>query len=198
MEELLKSLIDIQQRLEAPKNQFNSFGKYNYRSLEDIQAALKPLLKEHSCGIRFQDEIVEFCGRTFLKTTLFFFNSKGESISTTALAEHASEKSGMDKAQISGSSSSYARKYALNAMFAIDDTKDPDTDSYHNQSTQQSKVPFPKKDRYEGIKKSLSEVFDIDSLMNLYNSHKAEVQSNEQIKELFSQRKKQLLQTNFC
>ena len=102
MQELLKSLIDIQQRLNVPKNQYNQFGKFKYRSLEDIQAALKPLLAEHNCGIRFDDTIVEHCGRTFLKTTLTFFNDKGETLSTTSEAEHAIEKSGMDSAQISG------------------------------------------------------------------------------------------------
>ena len=76
MEELLKSLIYIQQNLNAPKDQFNSFGKYKYRSLEGIQAAIKPLLAEQSCGIRFEDQVVEHCGRTFLRTTLYFFNDK--------------------------------------------------------------------------------------------------------------------------
>ena len=88
MEELLKSLIHIQQNLNAPKDQYNQFGKFKYRKLEDIQAAIKPLLAEQSCGIRFADEIVEHCGRTFLKTTLTFFNDKGETLSTTAEAEH--------------------------------------------------------------------------------------------------------------
>ena len=135
MEDLLKSLIDIQQRLDAPKGQYNSYGKYNYRSLEDIEAAIKPLLREHSCGIRFSDQVVEHCGRTFLQTTLYFFNTKGESISITAEAEHSATKAGMDAAQITGAASSYARKYAMNALFAIDDTKDADTNQYHDQTT---------------------------------------------------------------
>ena len=123
MEDLLKSLIDIQQRLDAPKGQYNNYGKYNYRSLEDIEAAIKPLLKEHSCGIRFSDQVVEHCGRTFLQTTLYFFNTKGENISITAEAEHSATKTGMDAAQITGAASSYARKYAMNALFAIAATK---------------------------------------------------------------------------
>ena len=122
MEELLKALIDIQQNLNAPKGQYNNFGKFNYRSLEDIEAAIKPFLAKHSCGIRFSDEIEDHCNRTFVKTTLTFFNCKGDSISTTAVAENVSEKSGMDGAQITGAASSYARKYSMNAMFAIDDT----------------------------------------------------------------------------
>jgi hypothetical protein len=127
MEDLLKSLIDIQQRLDAPKGQYNSFGKYNYRSLEDIEAAIKPLLREHQCGIRFSDQVVEHCGRTFLQTTVYFFNTKGENISVTAEAEHSATKTGMDAAQITGSCSTYARKHALCGLLAVDDgSKDPD------------------------------------------------------------------------
>ena len=139
----MKALIDIQQNLNAPKGQYNNFGKFNYRSLEDIEAAIKPFLAKHSCGIRFSDEIEDHCNRTFVKTTLTFFNCKGDSISTTAVAENVSEKSGMDGAQITGAASSYARKYAMNAMFAIDDTKDADTNQYHNQTNQATAKPAP-------------------------------------------------------
>ena len=101
-----------------PKDQFNSFGKYNYRSLESILAAIKPLLRSQNCGIRFEDEVIELGGRTFLKTTLYFFNDKGETITTSAIAEHTATKTGMDAAQITGAASSYARKYAMNAMLS--------------------------------------------------------------------------------
>ena len=147
MEDLLKSLIDIQQRLDAPKGQYNQFGKFKYRSLEDIEAAIKPLLREHSCGIRFSDQVVEHCGRTFLQTTLFFFNTKGENISVTAEAEHSATKTGMDAAQITGAASSYARKYAMNALFAIDDTKDADTNQYHDQTTQPAPKPTTRRSK---------------------------------------------------
>ena len=221
MEDLLKSLIAIQGKLCVPKSQFNNFGKYAYRSLEDIEAVLKPLLQSHNCGIRFCDEIVEHSsGRTFLKTTLFFFNSKGESISVTAEAEHASEKSGMDKSQITGAASSYARKYALNGLFAIDDTKDADTNEYQGQTTQTvppeqkpipstskrttrkamtpsihtvpQPTPQPQYDRYAGIRQMLSTVQTVADLVKIWNEHKSEVEGNDEIKALFTARKNEL------
>ena len=212
MEDLLKSLIDIQQRLDAPKGQYNNFGKYNYRSLEDIEAAIKPLLKEHSCGIRFSDQVVEHCGRTFLQTTLYFFNTKGENISITAEAEHSATKAGMDAAQITGAASSYARKYAMNALFAIDDTKDEDTNQYHNQTTQTTSKPttttrraktiaapvqpqpIQPVDRFAGIKNAINSVTDTDALLDLYLQHQNEVEGNPDIKQLFTARKLQLKQ----
>lgn len=198
MEELLKSLIFIQQNLNAPKGQYNNFGKFNYRSLEDIEAAIKPLLAEQSCGIRFSDEIEDHCGRTFLKTTLTFFNTKGDSITTTAVAENVAEKSGMDGAQITGAASSYARKYAMNAMFAIDDTKDADTNQYHAQTksttSRRSKASQPANDRYAGIKAAIAAMQDTNSLLALYNQHKNEVEGNEAIKALFTLRKYELQQ----
>lgn len=202
MEELLKSLIDIQQRLDVPKSQVNAFGHYNYRSLEDIEAAIKPLLHEHQCGIRFSDQIVEHAGRTFLQTTLYFFNTKGAEISTTAEAEHAAQKSGMDASQITGATSSYARKYAMNAMFAIDDTKDADTNQYQEQTTQRKQntprkatapqQQKPQNDRYSGIRTAISLAMSTEELLTLYNSHKIVVDSDPNIKALFSQRKNEL------
>ena len=200
MEDLLKSLIDIQQRLDAPKGQYNSYGKYNYRSLEDIEAAIKPLLREHSCGIRFSDQVVEHCGRTFLQTTLCFFNTKGENISITAEAEHSATKTGMDAAQITGAASSYARKYAMNALFAIDDTKDADTNQYHEQTNVKATTKRTKSataaaaDRYAGIKNAINAIADTDALLDLYLSHREEVEANPEIKKLFSQRKLELKQ----
>lgn len=202
MEELLKSLIYIQQNLNAPKDQFNTFGKYKYRSLEGIQAAIKPLLAELSCGIRFEDQVVEHCGRTFLRTTLYFFNDKGQSISTTSEAEHAATKSGMDASQITGAASSYARKYALNGMFCIDDSQDADTDQFHNQTTNQgncinrkSRQAVQKQvDPYAGIKSAINGANDVSSLMSLYLDHQAEIEGNPDIKRLLTNRKIQIQQ----
>ena len=177
MQELLKSLIDIQQRLNVPKNQYNQFGKFKYRSLEDIQAALKPLLAEHNCGIRFDDTIVEHCGRTFLKTTLTFFNDKGETLSTTSEAEHAIEKSGMDSAQISGAASSYARKYAMNALFLIDDSPEIDSEEYsQSKTTRRASTSTPKTsprqtapvDKNTAIKNAINASKDVNALLSLY------------------------------
>lgn len=193
MEELLKSLIYIQQNLNAPKDQYNSFGKYKYRSLEGIQAALKPLLADQGCGIRFEDEIVDHSGRTFLKTTLVLFNDKGQTVSTTALAEHAETKTGMDSAQITGAASSYARKYAMNALFAIDDTQDADTEAFHNQqqkrttTTRKTSAPAQSYDPNSGIKAELSQVKDMNSLMVLYQKYRTLVDTDASVRELFTQ-----------
>lgn len=200
MQELLKSLIDIQQRLNVPKNQYNQFGKFKYRSLEDIQAALKPLLAEHNCGIRFDDTIVEHCGRTFLKTTLTFFNDKGETLSTTSEAEHAIEKSGMDSAQISGAASSYARKYAMNALFLIDDSPEIDSEEYsQNKGSRRSTTskattpkPQPPVDKNTAIKNAINASKDVNSLLSLYMEHQMEVESNPEIKAMFTARRQTL------
>lgn len=201
MQELLKSLIDIQQRLNVPKNQYNQFGKFKYRSLEDIQAALKPLLAEHNCGIRFDDEVVEHCGRTFLKTTLTLFNDKGESISTTSEAEHAIEKSGMDSAQISGAASSYARKYAMNALFLIDDSPEIDSDQYSQGRTTRKATTSTAKttprqtapiDKNTAIKNAINASKDVNSLLSLYMEHQQEVESNPDIKAMFTARRQTL------
>lgn len=204
MEDLLKSLIDIQQRLDAPKGQYNQFGKFKYRSLEDIEAAIKPLLREHSCGIRFSDQVVEHCGRTFLQTTLYFFNTKGESISVSAEAEHTQAKTGMDAAQITGAASSYARKYAMNALFAIDDTRDADTNQYHDQTTRPAPKPTTRRtkavasttvqqaDRLVPIANAISSTNSVDELLSLYQLHSSECENNPSIKKLFTDRKNQL------
>lgn len=210
MEELFKALIWIQQNLQAPKSEYNSFGKYNYRSLESILAALKPLLAQQHCGIRFADDVVEHGGRTFVRSTLYFFNDKGESISTTAEAEHSATKTGMDSAQITGAASSYARKYCLNGLFAIDDTKDPDSNAYMQQTQEpvkktptrrtrtssttsaQATTPAAKDPRYQSIQAALSAVKDIDGLIDLYEQHKMEVENNPDIKAMFSRRKQEL------
>lgn len=201
MQELLKSLIDIQQRLNVPKNQYNQFGKFKYRSLEDIQAALKPLLAEHNCGIRFDDTIEEHCGRTFLKTTLTLFNDKGETLSTTSEAEHAIEKSGMDSAQISGAASSYARKYAMNAIFLIDDSPEIDSDQYsQGKTTRRTSTTTAKTtprqtapiDKNTAIKNAINASKDVNSLLSLYMEHQQEVESNPEIKAMFTTRRQTL------
>lgn len=114
----------IQQELIAPKNQYNKFGKYNYRSCEDILQGLKPVLGESS--VTLNDEIVEVAGRVYVKATASL-NFKGEVYSVHAMAREPQQKKGMDEAQVTGATSSYARKYALNGLFAIDDSKDADS-----------------------------------------------------------------------
>ena len=122
-----EKLIAIQSELKAPNSQYNNFGKYAYRNCEDILESLKPLLKEHKSTIYISDEIVTVLERFYVKATVTFIDAEtGEKIINTAYAREEEDKKGMDGSQVTGSSSSYARKYALNGMFAIDDTKDSD------------------------------------------------------------------------
>ena len=123
----MKELVSIQQELKAPKGQYNSFGKYHYRSCEDILEAVKPLLGKHNCILNISDQIEMVGDRFYVKATATIINSEGKSVTTTAFAREQESKAGMDMSQLTGSTSSYARKYALNGLFCIDDTKDADT-----------------------------------------------------------------------
>lgn len=130
----MKELIKIQSELKSPKNQFNSFGKYNYRSCEDILEALKPLLLANECKLILSDEMVNIGERYYVKATATI-TSENDSVSVTAFAREEAEKKGMDLMQLSGATSSYARKYALNGLFLIDDNKDSDTTNKGEKST---------------------------------------------------------------
>ena len=121
----MQELINLQHKLEAPKNKKNTFWNYNYRSTEDILGALKPLLMEEGCFLTLTDDIIQLGDRFYVKATATL--TKGEkSVSTSAFARESLDKKWMDSSQITGSASSYARKYALNWLFAIDDTVDAD------------------------------------------------------------------------
>ena len=134
MSNFYSSLIKVQATLNAPKGQFNSFGKYNYRSCEDIMGAVKPLLAEHGLVQFVSDEIVLIGDRYYVKATVTVTNGT-DSHSVSALARESLTKKGMDDAQVTGSTSSYARKYALNGMYNIDDSKDADTNEFRQQAT---------------------------------------------------------------
>lgn len=125
---ILEKLLKIQSELKAPKNQHNSFGNYNYRNAEDILEALKPLLEKNGCTLNIKDEII-FVGTRYYVQSMATIKDveSGDSESSVAMARESEEKKGMDSAQVTGAASSYARKYALNGLFAIDDTKDPDS-----------------------------------------------------------------------
>lgn len=123
---LLLHLAQIQSELKAPKGQRNLFGKYNYRSCEDILEAVKPLLQERGLVILITDDIVQIGERYYVRATATIYDSEGSYISNSALAREELKRTGMDASQITGATSSYARKYALNGLFAIDDTKDAD------------------------------------------------------------------------
>lgn len=128
---------DIQHKLKAPKGQYNSFGKYNYRSCEDILEGVKPLLKEHNLALLIDDEIVQIGERYYVKATAKITDGR-EIVSATAYAREPDTKKGMDESQITGATSSYARKYALNALLCIDDTKDAETMDNSKKPVQQT------------------------------------------------------------
>jgi len=130
------SLCSIQQRLKAPKGQMNSFGGYKYRSCEDILEAVKPILKDYNYSIGVSDDMVIVGDRIYVKATAYILNEEMSIIATaTGFAREAESKKGMDDSQITGTASSYARKYALNGLLAIDDTKDADTNEAHAQTS---------------------------------------------------------------
>lgn len=133
-------LVNIQAELRAPKNQVNSFGKYKYRSAEDIIEAVKPILFKHQSALLISDEIVQVGDRIYVKATAMLVDELSEDrISVSGWAREEEVKKGMDAAQITGSASSYARKYALNGLFAIDDTKDADSTNEHKDEVGEEK-----------------------------------------------------------
>lgn len=241
---LQESLIGIQQELKAPKGQFNSFGKYKYRSAEDILEAVKPLLKKYGCVLTLSDKplliggqlmikrdykdltdrngrimmdsigrSLEENGRLYIEATATLRKGE-ETISTTACARESFTKKGMDEPQVTGTASSYARKYALNGMFCIDDTKDPDTNEYHNQTNAQqgnhvqTAEPLSRKDNpkwqsfYNGVAQILSKAKTKEEVERLYNEkyidnpdyQKYNLDQDDIFQEIFNKRLSQLKQ----
>lgn len=136
MSDFLKRVGMAQAELKAPKNQYNSFGKYNYRSCEDILEAAKPINKNHGLVLLLTDKPVCIGQRYYIEATARLYDIESEQfIEATASAREADTKKGMDDSQVTGTASSYARKYALNGLYNIDDTKDADTDAYKKQTT---------------------------------------------------------------
>lgn len=133
-----EKIVTVQSSLKAPKGQFNSFGKYKYRSLEDINEAVKPLLSQVGLSMTISDEPIMIGDRIYIKATAVLSDGLNEK-SVTGFAREAASKKGMDESQITGTASSYARKYALNGLFLIDDTKDADTDENQQERTERSK-----------------------------------------------------------
>ena len=144
---MFTKLMQIQTKIKAPKNLYNSFGKYKYRNAEGICEAVKPYLEEYKCALTLSDEIIEIGGRIYVKATAALWDiDTGKSIFVSAMARESEEKKGMDDSQITGTASSYARKYALNGLFLLDDTKDADSDEYHNQvEAKKQEAEFEKK-----------------------------------------------------
>ena len=137
-----EKLMNIQSELKAPKGQRNSFGNYNYRSCEDILEAVKPLLAKHQAALTISDSIELIGTRFYVKATAKLVDVvDGTMIENTAYAREEDSKKGMDDSQLTGATSSYARKYCLNGLFAIDDTKDADTNEYQEQQKKQEAKP---------------------------------------------------------
>lgn len=156
----------IQQQLKAPKGQFNSFGKYYYRNCEDILEAVKPLLSDKDCSLIISDEIIQLGDRYYVKATatLREWHEEGEDVFTaSAYAREALDKKGMDEAQITGAASSYARKYALNGLFCIDDTKDADS----KEAPEVKAGPKVVTEKRDAQKKRIKELIDEIALVEL-------------------------------
>ncbi|KRP34837.1 MAG: hypothetical protein ABS34_12240, partial [Opitutaceae bacterium BACL24 MAG-120322-bin51] len=132
-------LSEIQTELKAPKGQRNNFGNYNYRSAEDILEAVKPILKKHTCALIISDDVVSIEGRVYVKSEAILISENVRIAYAVGFAREAESKKGMDESQITGSASSYARKYALNGLLCIDDTKDSDFSNNHEDKSQVEK-----------------------------------------------------------
>ena len=155
-----EKLMNVQKELKAPKGQYNSFGKYKYRSCEDILEAVKPLLAKNKAILTISDDIVMIGNRIYVKATATFEDAEDTAgrIVNTAWAREEDQKKGMDGAQVTGTASSYARKYCLNGLFLIDDTKDADTDEFYKK-THKEEVPVSEQkigeDRAKALAKEL-------------------------------------------
>lgn len=212
----MKELITIQSRLKAPKGQYNSFGKYKYRSAEDILEAVKPLLAETECVLTISDDIIQMpsgCVQTagqsrieetmrfYVKATATLTNKDGRTISTSAFAREDFDKKGMDGSQITGSASSYARKYALNGLFAIDDTKDADATNRHGKDaeTARGKAEKPQPPQATAAPLSVPDIVRMqiagaetkEQLTKIYNDYSG-LHTNNEFMDALTRRKQEI------
>ena len=164
---IFEKLTAIQVELKAPKGNYNSFGKYNYRSCEDSLESLKPLLAKHKATLKITDYIEQIGDRYYIGAVVEFFDMEKPDVAPItgrAYAREVETKTGMDGSQITGTASSYARKYALNGLFLIDDTKDADTDEYANQTSGKSSAKDAK--AKASNKKEQADTVDFNDLIN--------------------------------
>lgn len=197
----MKELITIQSTLKAPKSQYNAFGNYKYRKVEDILEAVKPIMSNLGCTLVMTDDIEMVGNRIYVKATATLKNSKGEIEITTGYAREEETKKGMDGSQITGAASSYARKYALNGLFAIDDNADSDTTNIGNQQSQQkvkssNKAPVASDPQYhpndinEAIQ-MVSRCVNKDNLVWVMQTYQP-LMSNAQFMQTLSAKRKEL------
>ena len=190
---MISILLDIQQNLNAPKNLYNKFGGYSYRSCESILVALKPLLAKHKAIIYFTERTVEQGGWHYIEATACLrAEGKEEVFKTTGYAREDESRKGMDASQITGSASSYARKYALNAMFAIDDVKDSDATNKHGKEEQapaQTSAPT-----LEEFTKKVNSLNSYPKLLEYWNTLSSEVKESEEYKKIINARNDEVKQ----
>ena len=180
---IYNKLLDIQHTLKCNKGQYNSFGKYYYRSCEDILESVKPICHICSCVLTITDEIVMIGDRFYIKATATLTDTEtGEQCHNTAYAREEAEKKGMDGSQITGTASSYARKYCLNGLFCIDDTKDADTNEYHKLT--QKKTPNADLLELEALAKRKGA--DLAKTLEYFNVASVKELTAEQIKKIKS------------
>lgn len=188
---MISIVLDIQQNLNAPKNLYNKFGGYAYRSCESILVALKPLLAKHKAVIFFQERVIEQNGWHYVEATACLrAEGKEEVFKTTGYAREDECRKGMDASQITGSASSYARKYALNAMFAIDDVKDSDATNTHGKD---DKAPAPgSAPSLEEFEKKIKTLTTFAQLQNYWNTLSSEVKESEEFKKIINSRNEEI------
>lgn len=187
-----EKLLSVQNKLKAPKNQYNKFGGYYYRNCEDILEAVKPILLETKTTLLLNDEVVLIGNRFYLKATAIFIDVvDGTKIECSAYANESEPHKGMTAEQVTGAASSYARKYALNALFCIDDTKDADSDEQPKPAQPtptQPKLPYPPTSVIAEIN-ACKKIPDIAAVLRKYQ----QTYDNEQLSKAASERKQQLL-----
>ena len=171
---IYEKLMNIQKELKAPKGQYNSFGKYKYRSCEDILESVKPLLEKYKVTIILSDKLEQIGERYYIRAKAILIDTEtNNSIENTAYAREEETKKGMDGSQITGTSSSYARKYALNGLLLIDDTKDADTDEFAKENNKGKTKEEPKEKKITpGQLKVLSKLYTGDNLVKLLELNK--------------------------
>ncbi len=194
----MQELQIIQAKLKAPKGQYNSFGGFKYRSLEDIYEAVKPLMAETQTTLVVGDEIVLIGDRYYVCATATLTNQKGEQVTNKAYAREDTDKGKMDASQMTGSASSYARKYALNGLFCIDDTKDADTDEYTKVQEAKGKKPTAKASApaqpamTAEMRKTLDDAKTVEELYGAFGKLPQNLREHQQVKDYCAELKTKL------
>lgn len=184
---LKEKLSEIQREIKVPKELFNKFGGFYYRNAETILSEFKKYEEDLKVSLILEDEVVEVAGNIYVKATAILMDCESEErIYTTAYARESEQKKGMDEAQITGSASSYARKYALNGLFLLDDVKDPDTDEYRNQQTKNTKSQKVNQNHIISLRKTFEEKgIDENKVLVMYKVEKIEDLTINQFKNIF-------------